>query len=219
MYRKTTKRYTLKDKFYGIWIIPQWSCYFFKLWPALLAWCWEHENHSKSVKKYIHHCQMFQSFSLQCPSLWADSTSLPYWIRNGHMSCSEQGNLGKSDPFKKFLRAGTWLALPSLALCHDNPQGRCRQYLPAISPIFMVLTTLHIPNTRQLSTSANLSWGLSLPLESVLSIHWEEWKCQGIKTPSSLHSSAPQKDSSKTYFPHWLPGFPCRIKFQVPPAW
>lgn len=132
-----------------------------KLWPALLTWWWEHTNFSRSVIKYIHHCQIFYFSSVQCHSLCKIPHLYLVEFRSSHMVCFDQGYLERNGSLN-FLRAGAWLTITPWSLCQDDPHGRRCQYLPTISHVLLHLLFLHMCNNVQLLTHVNLSWVLSL---------------------------------------------------------
>jgi len=68
------------------------------------------------------------------PSLWN-----PFEFRSGHVTCFDQGNAGRSDPFQIFLRESTWFTIspfPSAMVTHMAGA--------AISHILLALLCEHV---------------------------------------------------------------------------
>lgn len=127
------------------------------------------------------------------------------------MTCFGQGNVGRSDPLQNFLRVSTWLT----SLPFRLPWWPIQQVLQP--HIFFWHFCVHMLNNFQLPTPETLSWELSLATGTCYIHTLSRLEVSGNwHTHSHSHIFVSWRENSEAHFPHWLPGFPSLMMFQLP---
>lgn len=190
--------------------------FFLKLWPALLTWWWEHKIFLEVWKDIIimaKYSSSSQCSALPCRKilhLYLVELEVVIWLL-WYRKSGQKWPLLKIFKRRYMVHHLSLFPLPWLPIWQVLSALFCNlTYSPGT---YYFCTYWILSNCRHLQTSPE---GFLGPLESAMSIHWADWKCQGINTPTLTPTPLPLRDNSEAYFPHWLPGFPCRIKFHLP---